>query len=113
MPIRDKLFNEEFYHVYNRGINKESIFIDNSDYTRFLDIIDKYKEKYKIKIIAWSLMPNHFHLLLKSSKKRIKTPAKLKAISAFLLKTEQSHAMYFKCKYEKKGSEEQNQIQRF
>jgi REP element-mobilizing transposase RayT len=53
----------KFYHIYNRGINDEDLFRDHEDYSRFLNLYEKYIfpvcETY-----AWELMKNHFHVLL-------------------------------------------------
>lgn len=52
------------YHVYNRGNNKESIFIDDSDKAVFLKILKKHLKKAGIIIIAYCIMNNHFHIFL-------------------------------------------------
>lgn len=51
------------YHIMIRGTNKQDIFIDDEDNLRFLETLDKYKEKCKIKVYGWCLMSNHVHLL--------------------------------------------------
>lgn len=100
MPIRKiELIDNEFYHVYNRGIRKENIFLNVKDYERFLLKIDEYKRKFNIKICAWALLPNHFHMIVKA---QVRTYPN--AITSFFLKLQQSHAMYFKIKYQKIGS---------
>ncbi len=102
MPSRKtELINEQFYHVYNRGIKKENIFLRGKDYERFWYKANEYRKKYNIKIFAWALLPNHFHMLIKAFGDQVRTP--LNAISSFLLKLQQSHAMYFKSKYDKIG----------
>jgi len=74
------------YHVYNRGINKQDIFLDKKDYAMFMfylklylkkseDIkdIDIQKRAYllrknfyeRIDLVSFCLMPNHFHLIIK------------------------------------------------
>jgi len=50
------------HHIYSRGANKEPIFKDEQDYYYFLKRLRSYKEKYKISIICFILMPNHFYL---------------------------------------------------
>ena len=52
------------YHVFNRGIRKENIFRDDSDYSFFLDSLSKTYSKYSFDLYAYALMPNHFHLLI-------------------------------------------------
>ena len=56
------------HHVYARGIEKRPIFLDDVDRKSFLDRIGKNLPKWGMRCLAWSLMPNHFHLLLQSDK---------------------------------------------
>jgi len=52
------------YHVTHRGNNRERIFHCPMDYRLYLELLAKYKAKYKIKIFHYSLMPNHVHFCL-------------------------------------------------
>jgi REP element-mobilizing transposase RayT len=54
------------HHVYARGIEKRPIYLDDADRKSFLDRIGKNLPKWGMRCLAWSLMPNHFHLLLQS-----------------------------------------------
>lgn len=54
---------ENCYHIYNRGVNKAPIFFSDLNYHFFIGRMYKYLLP-KSKIIAFCLMPNHFHLLL-------------------------------------------------
>lgn len=83
--------NNEYYHIYNRGVDKRKVFLNNNDYIRFLhDLyefnnqkkaseytriakynvgslaphIEKEPRKKLVDIICFCLMPNHFHLIL-------------------------------------------------
>ena len=107
MPYRKvELINEQVYHIYNRGVRKKNIFLCNRDYERFLDKIDEYKKKYNIQIVAWALMPNHFHMLVRGVDCEWQSPDSCGVrtpLVSFMLKLQQSHAMYFKNKYEKIG----------
>lgn len=105
MPCKNAIktyIEDSFYHIYNRGVNKRTIFIDGMDYSVFLSYLKTYllpkdKEKLfsiianpnstskekehasqllllnnfhkRIKLIAYCLMPNHFHLLIKQAEK--------------------------------------------
>jgi putative transposase len=61
----------EFYHVYNRGNNRQLIFFNNDNYLFFLKkIADQLKPVSEI--VAYCLMPNHFHILLKANRNSIK-----------------------------------------
>ena len=55
-----------FYHVINRGRNKENIFHDKSDFQLFLEIIEKSHLKFGCVVHAYCLMDNHYHLLLET-----------------------------------------------
>jgi len=56
------------YHIMMRGINRQIIFEDDDDYSRFLQTLQNYKEKSGYEIYAYCLMGNHVHLLLKVGK---------------------------------------------
>ena len=51
------------YHIYNQGNNKRKIFFDRENYLFFLRKTRIYILHYG-DILAWSLMPNHFHLMV-------------------------------------------------
>ncbi len=53
-----------YYHVYNRGSRKGDIFFSEENYNYFLRLIKANSNKYSTSIIAYCLMPNHYHLLL-------------------------------------------------
>jgi putative transposase len=60
-------FNEgSFYHIYNRGNNKQTIFYDERNYGFFIEKIKKYIIP-SANILAWCLMPNHFHFLIRAN----------------------------------------------
>lgn len=59
------------HHIIARGINRQAIFVDKKDYTDFLERIEISQEKSPNQIFAWALMPNHFHLLVRSGAKGI------------------------------------------
>lgn len=105
-----------FYHVYNRGSEKRSIFESRRDYQRFLKTLKYYqlegpKPKFShfpsplvkkldeskkiVEIVAYCLMPNHFHLLL--------TPIKDGSITEFVSKVSNSYTRYYNTKYDRVG----------
>ena len=54
------------HHVIGRGINRQEIFTDKKDYQMFLERLGDLITKTKTSCYAWALMPNHFHLLLRT-----------------------------------------------
>lgn len=57
-------FEKEFlYHIYNQGNNKRRIYFNKGNYLFFIKKIRKYILPYA-DILAWCLMPNHFHFML-------------------------------------------------
>jgi REP element-mobilizing transposase RayT len=52
-----------YYHIYNRGINKQPIFFDASDYKKFLAFCAYHTEPF-LDVLAYCLIPNHFHMLI-------------------------------------------------
>lgn len=106
----------EFYHVYNRGVDKRKIFFSAGDWKHFqrllylrntigshikpnrvkgVSLVEVQRGEPLVDICAYSLMPNHFHLLLKE-----KTPG---GISRFMGRLLTSFSMYMNKKYERTG----------
>jgi len=56
------------YHIMLRGINKQSIFEDDEDREKFLQILTECKEICKFQLFAYCIMGNHIHLLIKVEK---------------------------------------------
>jgi len=55
--------SNHIYHIYNRGNNSQTIFFNRENYLFFLKKIKEYILPYA-DILAWCLMPNHFHLMV-------------------------------------------------
>jgi REP element-mobilizing transposase RayT/predicted DNA-binding protein YlxM (UPF0122 family) len=55
-----------FYHIISRGERRENIFNDNNDKLKFLEKIGEAVDKFNLKIHCYTLMDNHFHLLLET-----------------------------------------------
>ena len=53
----------EYYHIYNRGCNKEDIFRDKENYVYLLRLMEEGIVAYDATLVAYCLMPNHYHLL--------------------------------------------------
>jgi len=66
MPRIARIKSENLtYHVISRGNNKMKTFHQEVDYRKYLEIVDKYHEKFSFRLYHFCLMPNHVHLLLK------------------------------------------------
>src|SRR3989338_752931 len=109
------LSTKEFYHVYNRGVNKRNIFQNVKDYKRFLTALSllntnshsihalngskshqQNEDDKLVNILAFCLMPNHFHLFLEQRAHD--------GISKFMHKICMSHAKYFNYYYKRSGA---------
>ncbi|MEW6360149.1 MAG: transposase, partial [Planctomycetota bacterium] len=55
------------FHVTTRGNNREAVFLDNNDFEHYRSLLRRYRTRYKFKLFAYALMPNHVHLLLETS----------------------------------------------
>lgn len=53
----------ELYHIFNRGNNKDQVFYSRENYLFFLEKIRSYISPFA-DILAWCLMPNHFHIMV-------------------------------------------------
>jgi len=113
-----------FYHIYNRGVEKRDVFLDAKDYFRFIHDLFEFNDEapalnlyYKlpsfksyeveprkiirkrellVDIIAYCLMPNHFHLLLRQRQED--------GIVRFMQKLGTGYTMYFNQKYQRVGA---------
>ena len=54
-----------YYHIYNRGVNKSILFREPDNYRFVTEKIQKYRKQYNVSVVAYCLMPNHYHLLLR------------------------------------------------
>src|SRR3989338_3710478 len=115
---RPDFTNGEFYHVYNRGVDKRQIFMEVDGSQRFLDCMREFNtikpidslyvhtfrsanqkvaySKKLVRIIAYCLNPNHFHLLLQQISKG--------GISEFMKRLGGGYTNFFNEKLERVGS---------
>lgn len=112
--------NDEYYHVFNRGVDKRDVFCDEFDYYRFLKSLKEFNQldpvvslyirdrlrnsgvavgslqnEKLVDIISYCLIPNHFHLILK----QLRTGG----ISEFIKRIGTGYTGYFNHKYERSG----------
>src|SRR3989344_6017769 len=118
MPAKNvvKEYQEKsYYHLYNRGVAKTNIFLDKADYKTFLGYLKFYLSvpslqglslkvspsrqlknyEQRIKLLAYCLMPNHFHLLVYQEN--------LDDINYFMRSLCTKYSMYFNKKYHRVG----------
>ncbi|MBI2475892.1 MAG: transposase [Candidatus Taylorbacteria bacterium] len=115
---RNLNFSEnEYYHLYDRAVEKRKIFLDSGDHKRFTTLlytanssIPIHLSNYQgvslleiprggktiVDIGAWCIMPNHFHLLVKEKQGN--------GLSLFMRKLLTGYSMYFNAKYKRKGT---------
>ena len=111
----------EYYHVYNRGVEKRVIFKNTHDHNRFMallylcnsceavdigrhfenggtlnDLFLKPSGKRLVNIVTYCLMPNHFHILIEETSDG--------GISLFMRKLGTAYSSYFNKKYERTGT---------
>ncbi len=108
----------EFYHIYNRGVDKRSVFLDQQDFERFLQSMrefnnqkpigslfeNSFRDKTKlgnrvtklVDVVCYCLNPNHFHLILKQ---RIGN-----GLSEFMHRLGSGYTRYFNIKNKRNGA---------
>lgn len=64
-PLRI-IYEGAWYHVMNRGSRGATIFYRNEDYQRFIDLLCESSRMWQVRIAAYCLMSNHYHLLLQT-----------------------------------------------
>lgn len=113
MPRRNVIRSDGqdiFYHVYARGANKRRIFLDEEDFLKFLQLLERYlspedaRNPYgvpypnfynKVDLLAYCLMPNHFHLLVYQRQVHM--------LTSLMQSVMTSYSRYFNLKYKRTG----------
>lgn len=97
MPRIARIAPKEYvYHVLTRGNNRQDVFKEKKDYEKYLEILQKYKEKYKFKLYHYVLMTNHIHLVIEPTEKGGALAEIMKGINL-------SYAQSYKGKYKHIG----------
>lgn len=60
-----------FHHAMNRGLEGKDIFLSNKEKSFFLELLQEKSKKYRIKLLAYSVMNNHYHIVLQNSSGRL------------------------------------------
>ena len=94
MPRKNRIEKIGFYHIINRGVAKNSIYHDDEDFTRFLEIVQEASDEYGFLIFSFCLMSNHYHLLLKTT---------LENLSHLMQKINSRYSVYYNNKYKRVG----------
>jgi len=97
---------DTLHFITCRGEHNESIFKEEGDYTMFLELLKRYQEQYGIKIFAFCLLPEHFHLLVELEKKVFEDSAKQnksQEISDFMRDLNNNYTKYYNSRYARKG----------
>src|SRR4051812_18662427 len=66
-PLRIDV-EDGWYHVINRGIERRRIFRTAAGFARFVDVLADFPSRFDVRVHAYALMPNHYHLLLQTPK---------------------------------------------
>ena len=95
MARKLRVYSESGYmHVISRGVAKQTIFENEMDYKYFVRLIRIHSEETDVKIVAYCLMSNHFHILLHSEGDNV---------SQFMHRLSTSYSKYFNGKYDRVG----------
>jgi putative transposase len=99
--IKTPLVMDRYFHIYNRGNNKEKIFENEEDYQCFMQ---KYSELVHpfVKTYAYCLLPNHFHFLIKVE--FLDESCAIQKPSHLFRRFFQSYAIWFNIKKNRRGS---------
>lgn len=95
MPRTSRIISSTgIYHIILRSVNKHIIFEEEADYQKFLFILSDYQKTYDVDILAYCLMDNHIHIMIKSDDDYL---------SKFLQSFCSTFARWYNSKYERYG----------
>jgi len=83
-----------WYHTFHRGIERRSIFADDRDREHFVDLLAEARERFRLRIHAFSLMGNHWHSVLQTPDANL---------SAAMQWVHLSHAAWFNARHSRVG----------
>ncbi len=104
MEKQDILEPDSFYHIFNRGNNKENLFVEHENHLHFLKLIKDHLLAIA-DIYCYCLMKNHFHLVVKiKSKEEIETKYGLEKIHLPFSNLFNAYTKAFNKRYGREGS---------
>lgn len=83
-----------YFHITVRGVGKQILFEEKSDYLRYLHLLKRFSIETKVNICAYCLMENHVHLLVYDRGENL---------ALFMKKLGVAYSYYFNQKYERTG----------
>jgi putative transposase len=96
MPRSARIAPRDYvYHVLTRGNDRRNIFKDEEDFTKYKEILKKYKERYQYKLYHYVLMTNHVHLVMEATEGG--------ELSQIMKGINLSYAQYYKNRYRHTG----------
>jgi len=96
MPRIPRMYlSTEYFHVITQGINKSYIFDSPTDIKYYIKNMYEIKEKYNIEIIAYCIMNNHAHILMKC--------AVIRDLSNYMHDLNTRYGCYYNKKYKRVG----------
>ena len=90
-----KHIKTSFFHVITQGINKSYIFDKSEDIKYYIKLIYKLSKEHEIEIIAYCIMNNHAHMLIKTKKSD--------ELSKYMQRLNCTYARYYNKKYDRVG----------
>ena len=89
MPRRSRISTGQFiFHVLNRAVQGVTLFERPADYELFLGILEQAVRRFQVRLLAFAIMPNHWHLVL--------WPRDDDSLSAFMKWLTATHAMQWR-----------------
>ncbi len=97
------IFPNCLYHVFNRSIEKRTMFYNEKYYNKFLEKIIYYEDVTNVEILSYAILPNHFHFLLKEPDIDHQT-GEIPIISKFISLLSNSYTKYFNNRQNRSGN---------
>ena len=66
-PLRIE-YEGAYYHVLSRGNHKQAVFLSDQDHRTFRESLARMSGRFEVDIIAYVLMDNHYHLLIRTNR---------------------------------------------